>query len=84
MVRSDIDYDFKLFNLHSLLSFSSKSGETNGNLAAKNLLRGIRMRRGDSVYLAIVSGFLPGLLLWAAYIESFRLYIISFGNIVWV
>ncbi|CAM2914788.1 hypothetical protein COPR103792_09805 [Corynebacterium propinquum] len=53
-------------------------------LAVIPLILGIVARSPRAVVVAIAAGFSPVLLLWAAYMVSFLLYIISFGNIVWV
>lgn len=41
-------------------------------------------RSPRAVAVAIAAGFSPVLLLWAAYLVALLLYIISFGNIVWI
>lgn len=53
-------------------------------LAVIPLILGIVARSPRAVVVAIAAGFSPVLLLWAAYMVSFLLYIISFGNIVWI
>ncbi|MDK4303716.1 hypothetical protein [Corynebacterium propinquum] len=53
-------------------------------LAIIPLILGIAARSPRAVVVAIVAGFSPVLLLWAAFMVSFLLYIVSFGNIVWV
>ncbi|WP_454973957.1 hypothetical protein [Corynebacterium propinquum] len=53
-------------------------------LAIIPLILGIVARSPRAVVMAIAAGFSPVLLLWAAFMVSFLLYIISFGNIVWV
>lgn len=53
-------------------------------LAVIPLILEVVARSPRAVVLAIAAGFSPVLLLWAAYMVSFLLYIISFGNIVWI
>ncbi|MDK8684662.1 hypothetical protein [Corynebacterium pseudodiphtheriticum] len=53
-------------------------------LAVIPLILGIVARSPRAVVVAIAAGVSPVLLLWAAYMVSFLLYIISFGNIVWI
>lgn len=53
-------------------------------LAIIPLILGIVARSPRAVVMAIAAGFSPVLLLWAAFMVSFLLYIISFGSIVWV